>query len=144
MLHLAREWFGAAVPDDAMTTLRPSDVADEHLRWVRDRVLGRVAGEGEAVGDHTAAFLTARGLRGKAAVLWREAFPGRLRLARAFGLPEASSRLYARYPIYAASRAARGLCEGWRLLTRRESVDRSAKAVSQNVRLRDWLQRPAA
>jgi hypothetical protein len=65
-------------------------------------------------------------------------------LAREFGLPEDSPHLYARYPMYVASRVARGFGEGWRLLTRRQSMERSAQAVAQHVKLRDWLQRPAA
>lgn len=144
MLHLSREWFGATVPDRVLTTLRPADITDEHLQWVRDRVLGRVDGEGTAVGDQAAAFLTARGARAKAVVLWRETFPDRRRLARQLGVSEASWGLYVRYPIYAASRIARGLVAGVRLVGRREAASGSAGRVARNMKLRDWLQRSAA
>lgn len=140
MLHLAREWFGAAVPESIMTALRPADLTDDHLRWVRDRILGQAPGDEITLGDKSAALLTSRGVREKAAILWHEAFPGRRRLARACGLPETSWRVYASYPMYAASRLARALGQCWSLFTRRGELASPAHRVAQNLKLRAWLQ----
>jgi hypothetical protein len=140
MLHLARQWFGADVPEPVLAALRPADVTDEHLQWVRERILGSAGPTDEKVGDHAAEFVTAHGMRAKTAVVWHQAFPGRRRLARELGLPETSWRVYAGYPKYAASRLAHAIRVGWRLLRRGDAVAGPAQRVAQNVKLRAWLQ----
>jgi hypothetical protein len=142
MLHLARAWFGAAVPERVMKSLRPANLTEEHLGWVRARILGGTEPAGETIGDHAAELLTSPGVSAKAAVLWREAFPGRSRLAREAGVADQSWRVYAGYPAFAVSRLARALRGGWRLLSRREALDGPAQRVAQNLKLRAWLQAP--
>jgi hypothetical protein len=139
MLHLASEWFGAAVPESVMTALRPIDLTDEHLRWLRERILGGRP-DSVPISDHAAELVTAARFREKVAVLWREAFPGRRRLARDLDLPERSWRIYTSYPRYLVSRIARGARLAWHSLTRRDDLTFPAHQAAQNIKLRAWLQ----
>jgi hypothetical protein len=142
ILHLAQSWLGAPVPAAVLDGLRPADLTEELLAWARERIIGAAGGEPPAVGDHVARFLTTPGLRAKAALLMREAFPARGRLAQSYGVPAASHRVYLCYPVHVAFLVARGISDGLRLLARRGDLDESARRVAHNLELRAWLQSP--
>jgi hypothetical protein len=142
MLHLAQNWLGAPVPQAVLDALRPPDLTADHLAWARERIFGTGDGEAALIGDQVAKFLTTPGLRAKAALLMKEAFPARGRLAQSYGVPAASHRVYLWYPVHVASLVARGLSDGLRLLTHRGELDESARRVAHNLELRAWLQSP--
>jgi len=94
-LQLARELLGAAVPESALAALEPEGVEARLLSWARDELL-----EDPGTSPLVPVLLRlwrGRGFRERAAVvatMWSPAV-----LARSYGIPPASKRRYAYYPV---------------------------------------------
>jgi len=142
MLYLANEWLAAPVPEQFLSSMRPADLTSDLLAWTRERILRSGIAVAEPVGDNVAQFVQASGIRAKAALIFREAFPTRDQMAVRYGVPPRPPGIYFRYPGHVAGLVVRGVTHGFGLLTRRGVPDDSARVVAHNVALRAWLQSP--
>jgi hypothetical protein len=135
MLRLARELFGARVPDGALQKLEPARLDPRLVSWARSEVL--FIGERNASAADKLALLRQRqGWREKAEHLLRTAFPPRTEMARMY--PGPRGRSWADYPMrwkdllkrYGRSAATQ---------VRVADVDRAMERQSARTTLRAWL-----
>lgn len=133
-LHLAHELLNAPVPEQVLAALRPTDFSPE----LEELAIRRLFGLANPVPVHP--FLA--GLRGERprqarlqpfldSVFWRQDY-----MARRYGVPAASWRIYLYYPVRWAELLWTYGAQVMRMLLHRPDVE---AAIRRENRLDDWI-----
>ena len=134
-LRLAQELLGAAVPDAVLADLQPPDFAPGVLAAAKGQVFAKSEVAAEMPSGLTQ-LTASSGRREKAATLLRSVFPTRAFLAKVYGVPVASPRLYLYYPVRLKDVLMTRSSAAWQLL--RRDPER-VQAARRKQLLRTWL-----
>jgi len=132
-LTLAQEWTGVGVPTDVWQHLGAPEPDAQTLDWARQKVL-----EGGAV-ELTSEFARLEsngGVAGRLAALRTAAFPPRAVMARLYGVPGDSWRIFVWYPYRLWDLFSRYRGSLWKLLRRDKTF---VDDTRREARLREYL-----
>ena len=139
-LRLVRELLAADIPPSAIAALEPRDFPPEIVGWARACIFAPDLGA--AVSPSMARLWTARRLKAKLTVLFRTLYPPRPTMARIYGTPPGSARIYFYYAVRWADLLRRYGRRAWGLWRGHHDASDQLRAVSERVALDDWLRRP--
>ena len=132
-LTLAQEWTGLELPAGALARLDGAAPDEQTLEWARHKVL---EGRPTALVGEFARLESSGGATGKLSTLRAAAFPSREVMARLYGVPGDSWRIFAWYPYRLWDLWSRYRGALWKLLKGdREFTD----TTRREARLREYL-----
>ena len=136
-LQLVHELLAAEIPVKAIGSLRPPDFSARVVDWARTCIFSP---ESNASMSPSAARLWSL-RRLELSVLLRTLWPSRLAMARIYGVPPDSARIYLYYPQRWLNLLRRYGRHAWNLWRGDHGVRDELRVVSEHVALDDWLYR---
>jgi hypothetical protein len=136
-LRLARDYLGAAVPDDVLAAFGADTLNPEMLSTAIDQLISdnEVLDELSTVPNFLA-FVEKRGAGTKLALLCRRVFMPRAELALKYGVPKGSPRLPLYYAVRLRDLVRQYAAQAWAI---HFSDPQFREAIARHARLATWL-----
>jgi Uncharacterised nucleotidyltransferase len=139
-LRLVRELLGADIPVGTIAALEPPEFRSEVIAWARTCVF--TPEKDATVSPSMAKLWTSRRLKAKLGVLLQTLYLPPAAMARIYGTPRNSKRVYLYYPFRWVDLLLRYGRHAWDLWRNDHRIRNELRAVSERAALRDWLGYP--
>jgi len=134
-LHLTQEWLGAPIPAAALDQLCESSMREEKAAMAATLTLRRAN-----MPRDLAKLWGGKGLREKAAAVWRNVFLPRDLLADLYPVAASSPRIYFYYLVHFKNLCRRYGPTVWQLLRKDPKMIKRMQEENQGDLLHDWLE----
>jgi len=137
-LQLAKELLGAAVPVQALAALKPNGFQPRLIAWASAEIFAEQTPT-IPVSPRLAEMWGARGIREKALLLMKSAFPSPRAMGRMYPAAGDSKWVYLYYPLRWRDLLLQYRGSGWQLIRRNEEAMSLIEREHERAALMDWL-----